>query len=178
MLCWLRSVLAGVFCLAAIAVLTACSPALDWREVQSQAGAVVMFPCKPSRDVRTIPLLGVPTQMTLQACQADGVTYALAVADVVDPARVASAVTMLRASLADNLSATPTVMGPLQVEGMTPNPLAERIRLNGRLPDGRTMQQEAGFFVKGTRVFQAIVMGPKVEPEAVGTFFDSLKFSI
>ena len=117
--------------MACACALNACSPALDWREVHTEAGVIALFPCKPSHDVRSITMAGTPTRMTLQACQASGATYALAFADVADPQRVGPALAMLRRSLAENLGATPDALGPFLVKGMSPNPQADRLRLNG-----------------------------------------------
>ena len=46
---------------AATLALTACSPALDWRQVRpDDAGVEAMFPCKPLSHARTVPLAGQP----------------------------------------------------------------------------------------------------------------------
>jgi hypothetical protein len=134
-----------------------------------------MFPCKPSRETRTVVLEGVATRMSLLACQSSGATYALAFAELGDPTRVAPVLTLLRRTLVDNVKGVSDATRPLQVAGMTPNPLSERIRVSGRWPDGTPVQQQAGFFVKGTRVFQATVMGSKLDAEAVDAFFNGLE---
>lgn len=49
----LRIFLSGV----GLSALSACSPGLDWREARSlQAGLLVLFPCKPKLDQRTLPV--------------------------------------------------------------------------------------------------------------------------
>jgi hypothetical protein len=59
---------------------------------------------------------------------------------------------------------------------MTPNSEARRLRIVGRLPGGRQAQMAAGFFAKGTRVFQASVISPgTLDAEAVSTFFAGLE---
>jgi hypothetical protein len=156
--------------------LCACSPVLDWREVRPDAsGAQLLFPCKPSNEVRTVELAGARVRMHMAACSADGATWALAYADIGDPALVARALGSLRAASAANLAASAAVTGPMKVPGMTPNAQAERLRAAGRMPGGDAVQVESGFFVRGTQVYQATVMGKAPAPEAVGIFFDSLK---
>ncbi len=156
--------------------MVACTPVMDWREVRPEgAGVVVLFPCKPDADARTVTLADAGVRMTLVACRVADATYALATADVVDPARVAPALASLRAAIAENLAARQVVRGALQVPGMTPNPRAERVLFDGRLPEAEAVTLEAGFFAKGTRVFQATVMGARLDEESVSTFFDSLK---
>jgi hypothetical protein len=158
-------------------LLGACSPALDWREVRAEAGAVALFPCKPVKDTRSVPLAGAKTEMTMRSCQADGVTYALASAELGDPARVAPALAELKSNLVGNIGGTPQVVRPLVLAGMTPNPQAQRIDAKGALPDGVPVWQSSAFYARGTWVFQATVMGPKPAAEAVETLFDNLKLA-
>ena len=163
---------------AAIALmgLCACSPTLDWREVRPEdTGVVALFPCKPTTDARMVTLEGARVRMLLTACRAGDVTWALASADTEQPARVGPALAALRTAAAANLGASAQAIGPLQVSGMTPNPQAERVRIKGKLPDGGAVTLEAGFFAKGTWVFQATAMGAAPGTDAVATFFDNLK---
>jgi hypothetical protein len=164
-----------VAALTLLALLCACSPTLDWREVRPEGGAVAMFPCKPSTDARMVTLDGVRVRMLLSACRAGDATWALAAADMADPARVTPALAALRSASVANLGAPVQRVGPMQVSGMTPNPQAERVRIQGKLPGGEVVTLESGFFVRGTWVFQATVMGVQPSGEAVTTFFDGLK---
>ena len=156
--------------------LSACSPTLDWREVRPEdSRALALFPCKPSTDARMVSLAGARVRMVLASCRAGDATYALAFADVAEPAKVGPALAALRAASVANLGAAAQVIGPLKVEGMTPNPQAERVRFSGKFPNGDAVTQEAGLFAKGTGVYQATVMGQRVDVEAVDTFFAGLK---
>jgi hypothetical protein len=47
--------------------------------------------------------------------------------------------------------------------------------MEGRLPDGRRVVEDAAFFVKGLRVYAATVLGESIPAEAVETFFASIK---
>lgn len=167
---------ATLVALAALAALCACSPALDWREVRPEGGGVLaLFPCKPSTDARMVTLDGTPVRMVLAACHAGDATWALAFADMADPSKVGPALAALRAASVSNLNAAVRVLAPVNVSGMTPNPQAQRVLIEGKLPGGDAVRLESAFFVKGTRVFQATVMGAPIGSEAVTTFFDSLK---
>jgi hypothetical protein len=162
--------------LTVLVLLCACSPTLDWREVRPEgSGAVALFPCKPSTDARMVMLEGARVRMLLTACRAGDATWALAFADAAEPSKVTPALAALRAASVANLGAPAQVIAPMQVNGMTPNPQAERVRIEGKLPDGEAVTLDTGFFAKGTWVFQATVMGAKPGSEAVATFFDSLK---
>lgn len=168
MLYWLTVALAG----------SACTPALDWREVRPEgSGALASFPCKPSSHSRTVTLAGAAMQLSLYACSAADVTYAVAVADVQDPARVRPVLEELgRAARTNIQSADSSASAPLHVQGMTPNPLAMLWRLDGRRQDGRAVQEQMALFVHGTRVFQATAIGVRLDVQALETFFGALHF--
>ncbi len=163
-------------CVAACgAALAACAPALDWREVRSSGDALVaLLPCKPERRTRQVPLAGPPVALEQLSCHADGTTWALSSADVGDAARVAPALEALRAARARNLDGRETQARPAQVAGMTPQPLALRLRVDGRRPDGSALREESLQFARGTRVFQVAALGGTPSADALETFFGSL----
>ena len=61
------------------------------------------------------------------------------------------------------------------IPGATPNDTSRRLRLQGRLPDGRAVQMQLAVFARGTQVFQATVLGDAVPDDAAETFFASLR---
>ena len=135
-----------------------------------------MFPCKPASHAREVTLTGVRVEMSMLACTAGDATYALAFADMADPARVTPALTeMARAASANLQASAPASMTPARVPGMTPNPEATQWQIDGRMPDGRAVQEQATFFAYGTRVFQATVVGARLDAEALETFFGALR---
>jgi hypothetical protein len=156
--------------------LGACTPELNWREVRPEgSGLQVMFPCKPSTQVRTVALAGASVRMSMHACEAGKLTFALAHADVGDPVRNSSALSELRAALASKVHGTAEPR-PLSLSGATPNAASGRWHVAGVLPDGQRREQDAVFFVKGTQVFQMVVMGPTRDDPASNTFFDSVNW--
>jgi hypothetical protein len=158
--------------------LAACSPALDWREVRPDgSGLVGLMPCRPSVYERSVRLAGPPVPLSLNACSAGGLTFALAVADVGDPSRVSAALAELRATALANVGAGQPETLALAVPGATPNPASARLRLTGRLPDGKTVEEQVAVFSQGTRVFQATVIGPTLPAEVADTFFDGLRLA-
>ena len=163
-------------CAAVALAVAACSPALDWREVRPpESGLLALFTCKPDRMQREIPLAGATVTMGLAACSAGGATYALTHARLDDPARVGPALQELRAAAAANVGGTPRVIAPMAVAGMTPNPNAERVEIDGHDARNEPVRVHAGFFVRGMQVYQATVVGAQPDAAAVGTFFSSLK---
>ncbi len=161
---------------AALCGLCGCSPALDWREVRAEgSGIVALFPCKPDRHVRTVSLAVQSVRMEMLVCSAGGVNYALAFFDVSEPARVTAALHELQSLAASNLASIRQESRALSVSGMTPNPRAARLVLEGRQPDGAGLEEQAAFFVKGLRIYQATVLGRKVPAESADNFFGGLR---
>jgi hypothetical protein len=168
---------AGMAGLAGVLML-ACAPALDWRESRpTGSGVALLFPCKPDSLARQVQLGPDAVRLELHACTAAGATWALAFADMGDPARVGPALLELRTSAAKNLGASDPQTLSLRVEGATPNPASQRVQFQGRMPDGRAVTEQVAVFAKGTRVFQVIAVGERLDAEAADSFFSSLRLA-
>lgn len=167
--CLLSAILIG-------ACLVACSPTFNWREVRVPGSdAALQFPCKPESRTRVAMLAGEAVTMTMVSCTAGGLTFALVHADLGDPVRVAPALTAMREALVANLDASQANAAPFPIAGTTPNPQALRLSVNGRMPDGAIAHEAAALFARDTRVYQAVVLGPRLDKQAVDTFFDNLR---
>jgi hypothetical protein len=163
---------------AALLVLAACSPALNWREVRPEgSGILLMMPCKPDVQVRKVRLAGQSASVTLSACSSAGATWALAMSDLGDPQRVSPALEELRNSAVANVGAVESQPHAQDVPGATPNPGSVRLAMTGRLPDGQAVQEQMVVFARGTWVFQATVVGERLPTEGVEVFFGSLRAS-
>ena len=156
---------------------SACAPALDWREVRvGAADSVALFPCKAASHARVIALAGQQVKLTLHACQAGEATWGLAWADVGDPARVGAALQGLQEGARMNLGQARAQARPLAVKGQTPHPGSGRWSLEGRYPDGKPVLGQVAVFSRGTVVFQATALGVTPSSEAADTYFSGLRF--
>jgi len=163
--------------LGATALLAACAPALDWREVRvGAADSVALFPCKAASHARLITLAGQQIKLTLHACQAGDATWGLAWADVGDPTRVGAALQGLQEAARANLGGATAQARSLVVKGQTPHASAGLWSLDGRYPDGKPAMGQVAVFSRGTVVFQATALGLPASAEAVDTFFGALRF--
>lgn len=154
----------------------ACTPALDWRDVRPPgSGVSTQFPCRPVVQEREVALAGAAVRLALHACAAGGSTWALAHADVADPARVAPALEALATASAGNVGAPAVPLQPFAVPGATPSASAGRVGATGRRPDGAPLVLHAVVFAHGTRVLQATVLGERPDAAAVETFFGALR---
>ncbi len=162
--------------------LAACSPALNWREVRAAtAPLVLMLPCKPDQGSRSVPFAGRDTMLQMLGCDAAGMTFAVAHAEIA-PAADAQAVlaqwkqitlTHVRAEGAQESAAR--VSGATSAAAALP---ALRVRARGRAPDGAALHTEALYFVQGRRVVQAVLYAKADSHEAreaADTFFAGLK---
>ncbi len=161
--------------LALLPALLACSPAFDWREVRPEGGELTMlFPCRPEKRERSVPLAGAELRMRLHSCEAAGAAFSLAVVDADAPTRVEPLLAALKASAAANIGGA-ALAQPFSPPGATPNPGSSLLRLQGRLPDGRPVTEHAAFFVRGLRLYQATAIGEALSEDAVKTFFAAIK---
>ncbi len=158
--------------------LAACSPRLDWREVRIPDTALkALLPCRPASQARRLVLAGSEVEMSMLACTADGVVFAVASVDLAQPGLVGAAMAELHAVAARNLGAPPQVRAAFQVPGSTPNAQAGIASFTGMLGDGRRVEEKIAVFARGTRVYQATMLGPSVEMEASEAFFGGLHFA-
>lgn len=165
-----------VAALLAAAALGACSPALDWRQLRPEGwGLTLSLPCKPASHERQVPLAGAPVALRLMACSAEGHTFAVASADLVDPARVGPALQALGEAARANVQGQVEHEQAAGVRGMTPHPAARHWRLRGHLPDGQPVVEEVLVFAHGPRVFQVTLVGPQAGEALVRPFFDAVE---
>lgn len=159
-----------------LVLLAACTPSLDWRQFQPDGWPLQLaMPCKPFDQQRRLALAGSEVALRLLSCSADDHVFAVASADVGDPARVAPALQALAAAARANVQATVLDEQPAAVPGMTPQAAARRWRLRGQLPDARPVAEQLLVFAHGTRVFQANVIGPAADDARATPFFDALR---
>ena len=162
--------------IAVTGCLVACSPALNWREIRPPDSAVTaMFPCKPDHHSRRVTVAGAERSMHLSSCTASDNVYALSQVNAGQADRVTPVLEALRQVAAENVGGPTTVKGTQPVPGMAPHPLAQRLGWNGTRADGSAIAAQAMFFTQGTQVYQATVVGTRIDTEAADTFFSGLK---
>jgi hypothetical protein len=149
---------------------------LDWRQVRP-AGLELeaMFPCRPASLSREVELAQRRLEMAMHACAAGGSTYAVGTLTLDDVRDVGPALKALREAAARNVGGSVIEAKSFQVPGATPQAQAARLMLAGKRPDGTEVVEHLGVFARGQRVFQAMVVGDRPDPQAVSTFFDGLK---
>ena len=159
-----------------LCMLVACSPTLDWRQVRPEGwGLVASWPCRPTLQARPVALAGPAVELGLLSCSAGDHRFAIASADVADPARVGPALQALAAAAQANVQGVVEAERVALVPGMTPQPAARWRRVQGRLPDGQPVREQVLVFAQGMRVFQATLVGPVADDALAKAFFDSIE---
>lgn len=176
-----RGLRALALSLCSVGMLGACSPTFNWRELRPQGTPLqALMPCKAESASRPVPLDGgTPVELHMHSCDAGGLTFALAWAELGDAARAPAALAgWRRASLsavhvdparADEPAAqwNAVVPGATQVVGLT---------ALGTDPRGQPVQMRAVHFVRESTVYQAAIYGPALKDANVtSAFFEGLK---
>lgn len=167
--------------LAALGLL-ACTPSLNWRQVSlAPSSAIALLPCKPDRTTRSVPLGGVPTELTVAGCDTGGATFAL-MAATLPAGRAADEVLAgwQQATLANMQADAASVQrSDYRPTGGLPLPHAQRIVAQGRRGDGRPVAAQAVWSAHaapggGTELLHAVVYADRPQPVAAQAFFDAL----
>lgn len=166
-------------CATALAALVACAPTFDWRSVRlPDTQLVTELPCRPSRFQRDVVVAGGPLKLFMLSCEAGGVTYGVATAEVGDPARVDAVLFALRDGGAAAIRSAKVPAGALNMGGATPFSGNSSAHLHGQRPDGETIDESIRVFARGTRVFQASAVGRSLPDSALRPFEDGLRFDL
>jgi len=165
--------------LAALTALAACSPTFNWREVRPEGtGLSLLLPCKPDKAQKVVPLGGRATSLSMLGCDAGGVTFAVAIADVGDATQAGQVLAQWQTLTLANMKALPASQQPLalKIPGASPSLPVARLQGQGQRADGAAVSGQAAYFAQGSQLFQAVMYAPKIAPDVAETFFASLKF--
>lgn len=162
---------------AAAAVLAACSPALDWRELAvGDTGLKAAFPCKPEKETRQVALAGRTVAMDALVCRQGGRTYAVLVADIGQPAGAAQALQEWKGASLATLRGREVHAVRFHPSGAFDLADSQQVEAQGTRPDGSQVHSRAAYFAHGRHAFQAMVLGDELPPEAADPFFAGLRF--
>lgn len=167
--------------LAAAALLSACSPALDWRDVRPKdINILLTYPCKPEQISQDVVLADQSIKMSMTGCVADKMTFALAHAHLPNPALAARALAQLHQAAVGNVRGKVTFSSPDIPKNATPGlPDALDLRIDGQTPDGKPVRERVLLFSQGNSVYQvtAFAPTPDFKDEAAQTFTASVNLS-
>lgn len=167
--------------LAASALLSACSPALDWRDVRPKdVNILLTFPCKPEQIAQDVVLADQKIKMSMTGCVADKMTFALAHAQLPNPALAAKALAQLHLAAVGNVHGTVTSSSASIPKNSTPGlPDSLDLGIDGQTPDGKPVRERVLLFSQGNSVYQVTAFAPTdtFKAEAAQTFAESVNLS-
>ncbi len=163
--------------LISAAALSACSPALNWREVRVEPTPLkAMLPCKPDKGMRQVPLAGRQVELRALGCDATGATFAILHADIGDASRLGESLEQWKSATLLNLRGESAEERPFLPPGSLGLPQSLHVAAQGRRPDGSQVQSQAVYFARGTQVFQAVIYSSELRADVTDAFFGGLKF--
>lgn len=161
------------------AMLSACSPAYDWRDVPgTDAPYVASFPAKPATHSRAIDLNGTKITMSMTAARVDEISFAVGSVPTADAKAALASIHAMKTAMVKNIAGTvrrekllPPATGQLQVIDL------EASGKTSGNADGPALILHARFIAKQDRAYQLVVIGPEqaVPREEVDMFFSSFK---
>ena len=167
--------------LATLALLAACSPEQNWRQITFEGTNLkAQLPCKPDRTTREVPLGGAPVQLAVAGCESGNAMVAVMTAALA-PGMDAQAVLQgwQQATLAHLQIQAPAQTEPWSRSGLLPLGASQRVQAQGRRNDGQPVVAHAvwGALAEGDhlRVVHAVVYAPKAQPQLAQTLFEGLQ---
>jgi hypothetical protein len=171
---------------AACALLTACNPSLNWREVRSKEGSLLaLLPCKAEPSSRKVSLGGQEVEMALNSCTAADALFVVGQATVPEAGALVALNHWQRAALANisaplsnqadkaNQASQAVKESPLPVAGVAGTPVL--LSTQGKRADGSALQFSGLWFTRGGQVFHAAIYAGKINAEMSEPFFNGLK---
>lgn len=162
-------------CLLLTALLVACSPTFNWREVPvSGTDLVALLPCKADRATRALPLGGEQVMVEMAGCETGGATFAIAHAAAHSPAQAEAWLTAWRAATKAQLAGAQTDESTGTMARAAPAPAPLRLQAQG------AVALKVLWFATAKKdgavtLYQATVLGRPSAADAADTFFDGLR---
>jgi hypothetical protein len=175
----INSALILLFCL----LLFACTPALNWRQVQldtaNGSSLKAALPCKPDNATRKQQLGDIQVELSMMGCVANETTFTLSRIPLTNALDAPKVLAAWQAAAATNVGDKqvgdrPVPIASPNVSGAGAWPPAARVTLTGAATQAHML-----WFAKqtatGVTLYQAALYGRQPSNEAISTFFESLQ---
>ncbi|MDN6884492.1 hypothetical protein QMO14_12875 [Variovorax sp. CAN2819] len=167
--------------LAVAALLAACSPAFNWREVPiAGAGLVAMLPCKADRATRALPLGAESVQVDMTGCEAGGATFAIAHASANGPEQAEAWLRAWHSATRGQLGEAEVAESSASLPRATAVPAPLRLEVAPPPQGASATPLQVLWFAQSQKdgsvaLYQATVLGRPSSVEASKTFFEGLR---
>jgi hypothetical protein len=152
----------GLCCLSLICclLLVACSPSLNWREVQ--LGSLrTLLPCKPDTGSRPVVLGGQTLKMDMIGCEAGGALLAISRVQATDAVQAAKLMAMLRQASLDQVGSVAVRPRPNSGDEKT----SYDVQVDGSRSKGLPLQVRFKWLLADADVYQMAVYAQRLSPE-------------
>lgn len=166
----LRVAAALPFCL----LLGACSPALNWRNVQL-AGVQTTLPCKPDQAQRVVQLDGQDLTLTMVGCEADAGLYAVSHIRLAQQAQAQAVIDAWRAQALQALRSTATAELST-VPAVGDRPALTVYLATGSNPRGQAVQARWTWVQRGPDIYHWALYAPTVRADMQEPFFGAMQW--
>jgi hypothetical protein len=155
---------------ALASVLAACSPQLNWREVQL-GRLSTLLPCKPDKASRPVNLGGQDVVMDMEGCQAGPALYAISRVQANDATSAAALMAALREATLANLGRS--VVHPLANTGDVLSSFD--VQVDGHRADGAALQARLKWLVAGQEVYQIAAYAEHLSQDQTDNLLDEVR---
>lgn len=154
-----------------IAGLMACSPSLNWREVQVERMSVFL-PCKPDRAQRSVQLENGSAPIDMAGCEAGGALFAASHIKAQGIDQVEALLAAWQQASFANMRATHPVELPAQ---SAPQHRAKHWTASGTRANGEPVQARMAWWVSGSDIYHVAVYAEKLTEEQTETLVNQVK---
>jgi hypothetical protein len=163
--------------LGAVLVLTACTPAMDWRSVGFEGSTLkVQLPCKPDRTTRRVTMGASNVDLQVAGCELGQSMVAVMTAQLPQGADANAILSGWQKITLENMHAQVDARQPWTKSVMMALPASESLQAHGQRPDGRAVHMQAvwGAFAQGEHmhIVHAVVYADKRAEEPAATLFE------
>lgn len=162
--------------LVVVLALSACSPALNWREVHLNR-LTALLPCKPDLAQRVVRLAGQALTMDMAGCEAAGGLFAISHLRVDAISQVPEVLAAWRVGTLGNMQSTVATALPWRAvvgaAALAPPPVL--LEATGQRADGSPLQAQLAWVVDGADVFHIAAYATRLTPDMTETLFSEPK---
>ncbi len=156
-------------------LLQACSPTLNWREVQPRGSELkVLLPCKPDQGSRRQRLGDQEVDIRMLGCEAGGAMFTVSVIELAPGQTAAQLQQLWQAQLLAAMQAHTASAVAWTRPGAAGTLAPLRLQAQGVHPDGRPVRAQLGWLGDGTRLVHLAIYAERIDDSMSETFFTGL----
>ena len=160
--------------LALCLVLGACSPALNWRNVDF-AGIQAALPCKPDQAERPVSLAGIELRLAMVGCEADGGLYAISHLRLAQGVQAQAVIDAWRMQAMQSMGSTALPLTtPLPALGA--RPALTVYQASGNNPRGQAVQARWTWVQRDRDIYHWALYAPVIRAEMEEPFLGAFQW--